>query len=65
MGTIIFPDRAAGHRIFVDGRRARTEETTEGIEPLHLRCGSHVIQIGSGGTPETIDLPCRGEVHIQ
>jgi hypothetical protein len=65
MGTVVLPARAAGHRIFVDGRRAKTEETSDGIEPLHLRCGSHVIQIGSGGTPETIDLPCRGEVQIQ
>jgi tetratricopeptide (TPR) repeat protein len=64
-GTIVLPSRASGHRIFVDGRRAKSEETTDGIEPLRLRCGSHVIQIGSGGTPETIDLPCRGEVHIQ
>ncbi|HEY4394727.1 MAG TPA: DUF4388 domain-containing protein [Polyangia bacterium] len=65
MGTVILPARAAGHRIFVDGRKARTEESSDGIEPLHLRCGSHVIQIGSGGTPETIDLPCQGEVQIQ
>jgi len=65
IGTVVLPARAAGHRIFVDGRRAKTEETSDGIEPLHLRCGSHVIQIGSGGTPETIDLPCRGEVQIQ
>jgi tetratricopeptide (TPR) repeat protein len=65
MGTVVLPTRAVGHRIFIDGRRAKTEETSEGIEPLHLRCGSHVIQIGSGGTPETIDLPCRGEVQIQ
>jgi hypothetical protein len=65
MGTVVLPARAVGHRIFIDGRRAKTEETSDGIEPLHLRCGSHVIQIGSGGTPETIDLPCRGEVQIQ
>lgn len=65
MGTVVLPPRASGHRIFVDGRRAKTEETSEGIEPLRLRCGSHVIQIGSGGTPETIDLPCRGELQIE
>ena len=65
MGTVVLPARAAGHRIFVDGRRAKTEESGDGLEPLRLRCGSHVIQIGSGGTPETIELPCRGEVQIQ
>ena len=60
-GTVLLPPRAAGHRIFVDGRRARSE----GEAPLRLRCGAHVIQIGSGGEPETIDVPCRGEVHLQ
>jgi hypothetical protein len=61
MGTVLLPPRAAGHRIFVDGRRAKSD----GEAPLRLRCGSHVIQIGSSGEPETIDLPCRGEVQLQ
>ncbi len=60
-GTVLLPPRASGHRIFVDGHRARTD----GIAPLHLRCGPHVVQIGSGGTPEPIDLPCRGELQLQ
>jgi len=60
-GTVLLPPRAAGHRIFVDGRRARSE----GDAPLRLRCGSHVIQVGSGGDPETVEVPCRGEVHLQ
>ena len=61
MGTVLLPPRAAGHRIFVDGRRGKTD----GSEPLRLRCGSHAVQIGSSGTPETIDLPCGGEVQLQ
>ena len=65
MGKVILPARASGHRIFVDGRRAKTEDEAEGIAPLLLRCGQHEIQIGSAGTPETIDLPCGGEVQIQ
>ncbi|HEY6477782.1 MAG TPA: DUF4388 domain-containing protein [Polyangia bacterium] len=65
MGTVILPARASGHRIFVDGRRAKTEDEAEGIAPLRLRCGQHEIQIGSAGTPETVDLPCGGEVQIQ
>jgi tetratricopeptide (TPR) repeat protein len=65
-GVVLLPPRAAGHRIFVDGRRAKTDQqTTEGVAPLRLRCGPHVIQIGSGGTPESIDLPCRGQVQLQ
>ena len=75
MGTVVLPARAAGHRIFVDGRRAKTEdkadpgdekpEKFEGVAPLRLHCGQHEIQIGSGGTPETIDLPCGGQVQIE
>ena len=61
MGTVLLPPRAAGHRIFVDGRRGKTDAS----EPLRLRCGRHAIQIGSSGTPETIDLPCGGEVQLQ
>lgn len=60
-GTVLLPVRASGHRIFVDGRSVKTD----GIAPLHLRCGPHVIQIGSSGTPEDVDLPCRGEVQLQ
>ena len=60
-GTVLLPSRASGHRIFVDGHRFKTD----GIEPLHLRCGPHVVQIGSSGTPDPIDLPCGGEVQLQ
>ncbi len=60
-GTVLLPARASGHRIFVDGRSAKTD----GIAPLHLRCGPHVIQIGSSGTPEDVNLPCGGEVQLQ
>jgi hypothetical protein len=61
-GRVRLPSRASGHRIFVDGRRFKTEE--EG-GPLRLPCGPHVVQIGSSGTPESIDLPCGGEVQLQ
>jgi hypothetical protein len=60
-GTVRLPSRAAGHRIYVDGRRVQGDETT----PLHLPCGPHVIQIGSHGTPQPIDLRCGGEVQLQ
>jgi hypothetical protein len=61
MGTVRLPSRASGHRIYVDGRRAQVDETA----PLHLPCGPHVIQIGSRGTPQPIDLRCGGEVQLQ
>ena len=60
-GTVVLPSRASGHRIFVDGHRFKTD----GGEPLRLRCGPHVVQIGSGGTPDPIELPCGGEVQLQ
>jgi hypothetical protein len=60
-GTVQLPPHASGHRIFVDGRRFKTD----GVAPLHLPCGPHVIQVGSSGTPQTIDLPCGGEVQLQ
>jgi hypothetical protein len=60
-GTVLLPSRASGHRIFVDGRRVETD----GAAPLHLLCGPHVIQIGGRGTPEHVDLPCRGEIQLE
>jgi len=60
-GTVLFPSRAAGHRIFVDGRRA----DTDGSAPLRLLCGPHEIQIGGHGTPEHIDVPCRGAIQLE
>ncbi|HXT99361.1 MAG TPA: hypothetical protein VN903_00115, partial [Polyangia bacterium] len=64
MGTVVLPSRASGHRIFVDGRRVKTNEA-DGGEALHLRCGAHVIQIGSGGPQESIEIPCGGEVQLK
>ena len=60
-GTVLLPSRASGHRIFVDGHRFKTE----GTAPLHLRCGRHVVQIGSAGTADSIELPCGGEVRLE
>jgi len=61
LGTVMLPSRAAGHRIFVDGRRSKSD----GNEPLRLPCGRHVIQIGTSGGQEAVDLPCGGEVQLQ
>jgi hypothetical protein len=60
-GTVRLPPRASGHRIYVDGRRAQVDES--GV--LRLLCGRHVIQIGSRGTPEPIDVRCGGELQLQ
>jgi hypothetical protein len=60
-GTVRLPSRATGHRIYVDGRRVQVDEDAL----LHLRCGPHVIQIGSRGTPEPIELRCGAELQLQ
>src|SRR6185436_3759735 len=60
-GTVRLPSRASGHRVYVDGRRAQVDDSGN----LRLPCGRHVIQIGSQGTPEPIDVRCGGEVQLQ
>ena len=60
-GTVRLPSRASGHRVYVDGRRAQVDESGT----LRLPCGRHVIQIGSQGTPEPIDVRCGGELQLQ
>ena len=60
-GTVRLPSRASGHRVYVDGRRAQVDESGT----LRLSCGRHVIQIGSQGTPEPIDVRCGGELQLQ
>ena len=60
-GTVRLPSRASGHRVYVDGRRAQIDESGT----IRLPCGRHVIQIGSQGTPEPIDVSCGGELQLQ
>ncbi len=60
-GTVRLPSRASGHRVYVDGRRVQVDENAT----LRLPCGRHVIQIGSQGTPEPIDVRCGGELQLQ
>ena len=59
--TVRLPSRASGHRIYLDGRRVQVDDTAT----LHLSCAPHIIQIGSQGTPEPIELRCGGEVQLQ
>ncbi len=58
-GTIVTPRQAGGHRIFVDGHYAG-----DSPGPVKVHCGSHVVKVGSGGTPRTVDVPCGGEVLV-
>ncbi len=49
-----------GHRIFVDGHVVgQTPET------VRVRCGPHVVRLGSSGKDQPVDVPCGGEVSIK
>ena len=52
-------------RVRASHLRRRPPLQADGAEPLRLRCGAHVVQIETGGTAETIDVPCGGEVQLQ
>jgi hypothetical protein len=58
-GDVTLPPSAVGHRIFVDGR-----VVGEGAATLHLPCGVRTIRIGSGGSAQTVDVPCGGAVAL-
>ena len=58
-GTISTPPSAAGHRVFVDGRYAG-----DSPGPIKVRCGQHVVKVGSGGTPHSVDVPCGGDALV-
>jgi hypothetical protein len=57
-GSVDARAEAAGHRLFVDGR-------VVGQTPCEakVRCGSHVVQVGSGGLPHRVTVPCGGVVR--
>ncbi len=58
-GQIVLPASAAGHRIFIDGKVA-----SEGTAPIRVRCGSHLVRIGSAGEERKVAVPCGGSVSL-
>jgi hypothetical protein len=53
-------DAAPNHRIYVDGRvLGQTPDT------VHVKCGAHVIKLGSSAREQTVDVPCGGEVSVK
>jgi hypothetical protein len=46
-----------GHRLWIDGALAASWQES-------VSCGSHVVQVGSAGTPRTVDVPCGGEITV-
>jgi hypothetical protein len=58
-GTVSTPPNAGGHRVFVDGHYAG-----DSPGPLKVHCGPHVVKVGSGGRPHSVDVPCGGDVVV-
>jgi hypothetical protein len=60
MGDLVTADASPNHRIYVDGRvLGQTPET------VRVKCGSHVVKLGSSGREQTIDVPCGGEIAVK
>lgn len=57
---VTFPASAQGHRVFFDGRPMAVTPA-----PMTLRCGRHMIRIGSSGKPRVTDLACGQPVTLR
>lgn len=57
---VTFPDYAKGHRVFFDGRVIAVADGS----PTKLKCGRHMIKIGSARKPRVTDLACGHEVTL-
>jgi len=53
-GTVV---GAEGHRLWIDGHLAESFTAV-------VRCGHHVVQVGSAGTPRDVDVPCGEGVTV-
>jgi hypothetical protein len=56
-GTLQTSGLAPGRRVFLDRRVVGVTPN-----PITVPCGQHTVQIGSTGKPQTLDVPCGGEV---
>jgi eukaryotic-like serine/threonine-protein kinase len=58
-GSLKTTDATPHRRIFVDERVVgQTPET------VTVKCGTHTVRLGSAGKPQSIDVPCGGEVVV-
>jgi predicted acylesterase/phospholipase RssA len=51
--------QSKGHRIYVDGLVVGETPT-----PVLVNCGQHVVQVGTAGKEQSIDVPCGGAVTV-
>jgi hypothetical protein len=58
---VTFPPYATGHRIFVDGVLLNVDVSA----PVKLKCGRHVIRIGTAGRVRGVNLQCGSELTLK
>jgi serine/threonine protein kinase len=58
-GRIVLPERARGHRVYIDRNFAG-----DGTKPLVVKCGHHALRIGKHAKKERLDVPCGGEITV-
>ena len=60
---VTFPAYAQGHRVFIDGRLV-TPALADGT-PTMLKCGRHMVKIGSARKARVLDFACGREVIVK
>ena len=58
---VTFPAYAQGHRVFVDGRLVAVADGT----PTKIKCGRHMVKIGTARKPRVLDFACGREVIVK
>jgi serine/threonine-protein kinase len=59
MGVIRTAGGTSNRRIFVDERVVG--QTPESVT---VKCGTRTVKVGSAGKPQTVDVPCGGEISV-
>ena len=58
---VSFPAYAQGHRVFIDGRIVAVSDGS----PTKVKCGRHMVKIGSARKPRVLDFACGREVIVK
>ncbi len=58
---VTFPAYAQGHRVFIDGRIVAVSDGS----PTKVKCGRHMVKIGSARKPRVLDFACGREVIVK
>ena len=58
---VTFPAYAQGHRVFVDGRIVAVADGS----PTKVKCGRHMVKIGTARKPRILDFACGREVNVK